>query len=319
MLFRSWWGRCKKECLFWGVRPSTANNQHWNWGERGRRRAQTHTRKRSVIFSRTGMGIWFAMCRLGRVWSRIVGNAAIIREASALHGQRLFLGRPDLESLIVLHPSELQLVRVIFFLHFSAKIFRIILIFFFGIFWNTFPPFFEKCSTVIRKKIPTFICVFFRKLFEFFSCFSFCMLFGKSVRIILMVCFGIFCNIFRTFFDKYSINMAEKLQRYFCVPKTKSNRQHKTMTSQSKPFTMKSSPMQEEIWKENRFLESRHAMRPNFVVSKRKCKRKIDFECPITPSGRSLIAFKRKYKRKIVFSRSGRDPDSTIRPKIQFL
>ena len=35
------------------------------WGERGRRRAQTHTRKRSVIFSRTGMGIWFAMCRLG--------------------------------------------------------------------------------------------------------------------------------------------------------------------------------------------------------------------------------------------------------------
>ena len=169
-----------------------------------------------------------------------------------------------------------------------------------------------------KKDSDVYLC-FFRKLFEFFSCFSFCMLFGKSVRIILMVCFGIFCNIFRTFFDKYSINMAEKLQRYFCVPKAKSNSQHKTMTSQSKPFTMKSSSMQEEIWKENRFLESRHAMRPNFVVSKRKCKRKIDFWCPITPSGRSLIVFKRKYKRKIVFSRSGRDPDSTIRPKIQFL
>ena len=103
---------------------------------------------------------------------------------------------------------------------------------------------------MIRKKIPTFICVFFRKLFEFFSCFSFCMLFGKSVRIILMVCFGVFCNIFRTFFDKYSINMAEKLQRYFCVPKTKSNSQHKTMTSQSKPFIMKISSFQKEIWKE---------------------------------------------------------------------
>ena len=45
---------------------------------------------RMIMFKKeSGMGIWFAMCR-----------------------QRLFLGRPDLESLIVLHPSELQLIRV---------------------------------------------------------------------------------------------------------------------------------------------------------------------------------------------------------------
>ena len=36
-------------------------------GTGGNKNKEDNKIKRSVIFSRTGMGIWFAMCRLGRV------------------------------------------------------------------------------------------------------------------------------------------------------------------------------------------------------------------------------------------------------------